>query len=279
MCHSNDDAPSDELRHYGYHDEPIDVIIASNSDKYGYGEAAPDIASKYGYEEAAPDFYKYGYGEEDACYDGSHHARRRRQDSRSSLKREGAPRRASISYTGEIENILPGSRGQPVRRRTSISFDDSHNSVIEVRPALELVKSPKKLWFQADEYGLIRERARILADLAGNPVKDERCLIMGKKARKKKKKFCVRGLESQINSAYIDSEQNLAWESVFSEQYYQRKHGGYDEDALAKNYETASLPSLARAIARARGDFEAAEKHTRGMLRAGNGRRRHSLLA
>lgn len=263
---------------YGYGVEAPDTArygygnAASDTEKYGYGEATPD-ADKYGYGDATPDTAQYGYGD-DASDTGKYgygeaapEPLPHRQSRRSSLKHEGAPRRSSISYTGEVENILPGSGGRPVRRRTSISFD-GNNSVKEIQPAKELAENPEELWFQKDEYNLIREKAQLLTDLASAALEDERILAG------KKNKFCFRGLESHINAAYVENEQHLAWKSVFLEQYHQRQKGGFDDETVAVLYEMAAMPSRARALERARGDFEEAEKHTRG-IRAS---RRHSTL-
>ena len=234
-------------------------VFSKEAEKYCYGEAAPDT-NIFGYVEASPDFQKYGYEEVAPCP--------HRLGRRSSLRHEGAPRRSSIGYTGEIENILPSSGGRPIRRRTSISFD-GNDEVKEVQPMKELAEDPKQLWFQNEEYNLIREKAQLLTDFASASMEGDNILAGTQ--------FCFRGLESHINAPYIENEQVLAWKSVFFEQYYQRTQGGFDEEVVARLYEMASMASRARALERAKGDFEEAVKHNHGIRTLG--RRRHSTLA
>lgn len=240
---------------------------------YGYGEATPDVREYYGYDDPVTeppkpheDVAKYGYEDMDISPKRHSSTDVRPQGRRSSLKCGGAPRRSSIGYTGEVTNVLPGNR--IARRRTSISFDDSTTEVREVQPLTELTDRPEDLWFQQEEYNLIREKARLLTSIACSSSDDAEQL--------ERKRLCLRGLESHINAAYVEHEQMLAWKSVFYEQYYQRKDGEYDDEIVARLYEMATLPSRARALERAQGDVKEAEKHTRG-IRSRFGRR-HSTF-
>ena len=128
----------------------------------------------------------------------------------------------------------------------------------------ELTDRPEDLWFQQEEYNLIREKARLLTSIACSSSDDAEQL--------ERKRLCLRGLESHINAAYVEHEQMLAWKSVFYEQYYQRQDGEFDDEIVARLYEMATLPSRARALERAQGDVKEAEKHTRG-IRSRFGRR------
>eukprot|EP00934_Nitzschia_sp_Nitz4_P007488 Nitzschia sp. Nitz4//scaffold4_size323378//290485//291216//NITZ4_000712-RA/size323378-processed-gene-0.312-mRNA-1//1//CDS//3329553555//7478//frame0 len=232
---------------------------APDSDKYGYGDAAPDInTSIYGYGDGAPDVAQ-GQGEA-----GMPLHRPERQGRRSSMKQQGIPRRSSIGYRGETTVMLPGHR-KPVRRRTSISFE-GEVQVKEVRPVGELTDQPERLWFQAEEYNVIREKAIFVTELASTGAD---------KLLASEKKLCTRGLESHIDKDSVDMEQYIAWRSVFEEQFYQRQDGQFDDEAVAKMYEMASLPSRLRALERAQGDVKDAERHTKGIRKE---LRRHSLL-
>lgn len=240
---------------------------------YGYGDATPDVRQYYGYEDDTDvqsiqhdDVAKYGYEDMDISPKQNSVKEPRPQGRRSSMKHAGASRRSSIGYTGEITNLLPGNR--TARRRTSITFDDSTTEIREVQPVTELTDKPEELWFQQEEYNLIREKACLLTKIA--------CSSDGRAEQLEQKKLCLRGLESHINAAYVEHEQILAWKSVFYEQYHQRQHGDFDDEVVARLYEMASMPSRARALERAQGDSRDAEKHTRG-VRSRFGRR-HSTL-
>jgi hypothetical protein len=197
---------------------------------------------------------------------GSHRTGRR-----SSMK-QGGGRRSSIGYRDDIVNTLP--YGKTAVRRQSISFDDAMTEVRRIEPTKNLAENPGELWFQKDEFNLIREKAIFLTNIA----KSNRDGDTSAAARPKGQhnKLCFRGLESHIDSEYIEYEQHEAWKAVFLEQYHQMTQCDFDEEAVAKLYEVASLPARARALKRAEGDMIEAEKHTRSM--AGRRGRRHSLI-
>lgn len=215
---------------------------------YGYGEAIPDSGSEYnyldlGYGDAAPDI-----ASDPIKNNGSPSFAKSQR--RSSLKTSGAPRRSSISYSGEIEVSLPGER--KVRRRTSISFDDIEQ-VKEVDPVASLTDDPEKLWFQAEEYDLIRQKASILTRVAAT----------GGANLMKSKNLCVRGLESHIDSQNVQEEQYIAWKCVFLEQHIQRGTGQFDDETVSQMYSLASMENKSRAQKRAWQDKKDIEKYTR----------------
>jgi hypothetical protein len=215
---------------------------------YGYGCAVPDTESSkvdYGYGDAAPDI-----ASEAACTEGRVPSRSR-LGRRSSMKQQGVSRRASIGYTGEVSVNLPGQR-EPVRRRTSIAFEQ-YDEVKEVAPMKSLTDTPEKLWFQAEEYDMIRHKAVFLTDLAAS----------GADELLAEKKLCIRGLESHIHSDLVKEEQYLAWKSVFLEQYLQRDKGDYNDEMVSSMYQMAAMPSQERAQQRAQQDSADAEMHTR----------------
>ncbi len=240
---------------------------------YGYEDATPDARPLHGYDDSMvlspnpEDAAKYGYEDMDAVPMRHSTKEPRAQGRRSSMKHAGASRRSSIGYTGEISNVLPGNRR--ARRRTSITFDESATEIKEVPPVTELTDKPEELWFQKEEYNLIREKASLLTSIA--------CSSRDDMEQLERKKLCLRGLESHINAAYVEQEQMLAWKSVFFEQYHQRKQGDFDDEVVAQLYEMASMPSRVRALDRAQGDYQEAEKHTRG-ARSKFGRRHSTMM-
>jgi hypothetical protein len=221
---------------------------------YGYGDAASDGPSKknvevevdYGYGDASPSSANIDID------DGKQDPKRSqmRVPRRSSMKQIGVPRRSSIGYSGEIHVQLPGRRDS-VNRRTSITIEERNNEVKEVEPLLTLTNDP--LWFKAEEYEMIRNKARLLTELAKSG--DYKMLADNN--------LCTRGLESQIDSEAVYEQQYLAWKSVFLEQHIQRNMGHFDDEPMSKIYQMAASASQARAVHRARQDTAEAEIYTR----------------
>ena len=274
----------DSSNKYGYEDAVPDTKHANSkygyeeaapdrNDKYGYEDASPDDRSKYCYEDAAPnddDASKYGYGNAsptqntnneygygDAAPDthsNSSRNRRGKTSRRSSMKQMGRTgRRSSIGYTGEIEVQLPG-RKEPIRRRTSISFD-SYEEVAEVEPIKDLagVDGSKQLWFQPEEYDMIREKAIFITNVASTATKDAHY--------SSGHHLCTRGLEPHINADQVRQEQFMAKRSVLVEQEHQRNLGIYDDEIVSKIYQLTSMNSAARANGFAQQDSIVAERH------------------
>ena len=235
---------------YGYGD-------AAPTDKYGYGDAAPDSAAPavdYGYGDAAPDSSDpYGYGDAAPAA-----ARFDRPMRRSSMKASGAPRRASIGYTGEKEVVLPGKK--KVKRRTSISFDEGVQ-VRTVDPVPSLVNNDiKDIWFQDEEYHKIAKRSVALMELVEKHGVDG---FDGKKP-------CVRGLEALSSAGQQEKYvlRNDAWDTVLMEQYMQRETGTFmDDEAIAKMYKLSTLRSKMEASRRAKEDEKEIEQYTRDTRR------------
>jgi hypothetical protein len=286
---------SEFISNFNNHNKVLKLSLTMNIEDYGYDDAAPDVESMerndfdyyYSYGDASPDISRekfnyydrvtskrasrekvrdYAYGDaaptvasRDRNKNGNDSSRRTPR--RSSMKQGGAPRRSSIGYSGEITVTLPGDN-RPVRRRTSISFDQKEH-VKEVEPVSSLTEDPKKLWFQADEFNQIREKARMLTYIAVN----------GGDGMVKEKKLCTRGLESHIDSKNVQEEQSLAWKSVFLEQSHQREKGTCDDETVSKMYQLASMESQARARTRACQDeanIVRYTRHTRRTIRRGS---------
>ena len=190
-----------------------------------------------------------------------------RMERRSSMKQGGRRvRRASITYRDEITNTLPS--GETVQRRRSVGFD-ALAEVSHLEPTMNLIDNSKELWFQRNEFHMIRERARSLTNLAKSIREGN---LTPSAAPKITSRTCLRGLESFIDSDFVKYEQHEAWKSVFIEQDHQKTACNFDEEIVAYHYGIASMPATARALKRAQGDVVDAEKHTRTILR------RHSSL-
>jgi hypothetical protein len=209
---------------------------ANSNKKYGYGEAAPDDKAKLAYGDAAPDD-KTVYGYED----NSHRTFSRKTSRRSSMKKSGSPRRASIRFGGEIEVNLPG-RNKPVKRRTSISFNESAR-VKSVTPVSELTDKPEQLWFQDDEYDKMKEKSYDIVD------KVECGMAKGKN-------YCTRGLEKMMKKRANEvlRQKYDGWDCVLNEQDLQRDQDIFDDDYMGNIYKYSALASRREAAERAKHD-------------------------
>lgn len=204
-------------------EEAFNAVTASGEMKYGYEEAAPDLArpcrsdscatldsatkNEYGYEDAAP------------STPGGKTSRR------SSLK---------------------GANGPPTPKRHSITFSN-HVLVSPVVPTTEMIKKKSELWFQRKDYDKIKAKIYAIADLAAEGEID--------------KKICTRGLESLIvkDSALQRYE---AWNAVLDEQWNQIETGDYDDQALSTVYKLSSVNSQMQAKLRASQDEKDIKKYT-----------------
>lgn len=256
----------------------------NDANKYGYGDAVPD-SDKYGCRAAVPDMQsytkqQYGYGDRGAAPDSDNGygdtapATRRssmkggrrsslensssfRAPRRSSLKLQGAPRRASISYTGEVENNLPGQE-TPLRRRTSITWKDTV-AVRKVPFIYQLTDQPEALWFQKNEYKQIRRNSLgIVYKMKNGQVPEG-------------KKYCIRGLES-LSSTYQEGKarRRSSLEFVLKTQEMQRDSQTFDDESLKSSYEQSVKESQKEAELRAKQDEEEVKSYmrsTRTMMR------------
>lgn len=184
-----------------------------------------------------------------------------RLPSRSALRKEGAPRRNSITAKGEIEVTLrKGSpSSQRLKRVTSLSFHDVAQ-VVTIEPA-QTLGNKNELWFQQEEMKQIRKKAATLVlktrgDSSGR-LSDGR-------------KYCVRGLEKMIDPESCLMKRNMAWDAVLQEQYLQEKEGVFGEDHMANLYKFSALRSQRDAVRRAEDDQKEVEQYlqsTRRMCR------------
>jgi hypothetical protein len=279
------DAAADDKSKYGHGDAAPD-----NKPEYGYGDAAPDDKSNYGYGDAAPDDKSNGYGvsvpddKSKYGYEDAGPSRRYRRphrrrtcgadddddylsrDStgsslgstrstmrsslRSSIKKGGSSRRASIQFGGEISVYLPGQE-EPVKRRTSISFNESVK-VKKVDLVKNLTDAPETLWFQDEEFQAIRRRSLDLVDKYDN-------------GQMKGKKYCIRGLEKLTKSRRkkVMERKYDAWDAVLDEQDVQRDSGTWDEEYMANAYKYKTAEPQEDALRQGMEDYGEIEKYMR----------------
>jgi hypothetical protein len=227
----------------------------ADASKYGYEDAD---ASKYGYEDA--DASKYGYEDADASkygYEDADAAQKERErlgygDAvncvKSSMKKEGRSRRASIQFGAEIEVRLP-SQSDPVKRRLSIEFTDRPE---EIKPV------PEKKWMEKDEYEKIKKR---------------NTKIVKAVERGTDKNFHMRGLEGMMSGSTQGDDRKAAAKTVMEEQKLQRTGGHYDDERMMERYRMASLQNKIEAADRAEQDTAEVEAYlhsTRRMMRRGS---------
>jgi len=264
------DAGPDDRSQYGYGDAAPD-----DKSKYGYGDATPDDKSKYGYEEAAPSLRKVlsrrprrrrtcgAEDDDDLSCDSSGPSvcsslGSTRSTMRSSMKKHGSSsstrRRASIQFGSEINVYLPGHE-KPVKRRTSITFNESVR-VKNVNPVRNMTDAPEKLWFQDDEFKAIRRRSLDLVDKVDS-------------GETNGKKYCIRGLEKLTKSRrkQVLERKYSAWDTVLDEQDVQRDSGTWDEDYMANAYKYITQEPQEEAVRQGRKDYDEIENYMRSTRR------------
>lgn len=170
-----------------------------------------------------------------------------RMPRRSSLKTAG-PRRASISYSGEMTLRLP--TGQTTRRKTSITFNDDEQ-VQDIEPVTDLVDDPNRLWFQKEEYTHIREKIYAIIASAKNGESDSRTTWL-----------CTRGLEPLMGGSN-PGDRREAYESVIEEQKMQKLRGKYDDEYIRTIYQFHTVDAQVIANERAQNDAAAVENYLR----------------
>jgi len=160
---------------------------------------------------------------------------------KSSMKKPGiAPRLATVEPRGRvIENFLPGKL-HPVRRRLSVVFDETVK-VTPITPIRDLLENHQDLWFQADEFEKIRNKARLLVHKVNNN------LTQGKN-------YCVRGLEGYLNPQVKQRIKGESLDIVLDEQDLQFHNGTFDENRIARSYMLAAAQSKKEALRRAEFD-------------------------
>jgi hypothetical protein len=221
--------------------------------KFEYDDASPteyNIAasggdlSKYGYEDCSPSeeiASKYEYGEGPIGSPTVSPGTPRKSSMKHGEDNTRRPRRASIGYSGEIQVNLPGKR-EPVRRRTSISFCEEAE-VNEVIPVKSLTDEPEALWFQNEEYSIIRTKARSLIHAVES----------GEAATKR---YCIRGLEGHFGEGAESKaiSRGTGWDAVLTEQYMQQNEGSFDDEGISMMYRLSSTESKIEAVRRATQD-------------------------
>ncbi len=200
---------------------------------------------------------KYGYEDPDAAYqhkvlDHGHAGGFLRTARRSSMKQEGARRRASIQTVGTIEIRLPG-HSEPVQRRTSIDFNEKWN--VEVPTTVADPNDLSERWMAPEEYDKIE--------------KDNHKIV---KAIEKgtDKNFCTRGLEGRLTpcTELRDEAKQVVWD----EQQRQKQEGSFDESKISDKYRMVVLQAKIDAVERAEqdnADIESYLKSTRKMIQGG----------
>ncbi len=236
----------------------IDVLInpkGVGAAKYVYDDNSPDSAA---WPEPATESKKmekeedlYGYGE---AAPAPRTSVAERMSRRSSLKSSG-PRRASISYSGEMTLTLP--TGLITRRRTSITFNNDEE-VQDIEPVTDMVDDPNRLWFQKEEYAHIREKIYAIVDSAKKGESDGRTSWL-----------CTRGLEPLLGGSNA-GDRREAYESVIEEQKMQKMRGKYDDEYIRTIYQFHTVDAQVIANERAQHDAAAVESYltvTRKMCR------------
>jgi len=161
---------------------------------------------------------------------------RRNTPRRSSLKHKGAPRRASIGYTGEMTLILP--TGEEKRKRSSITFanETDLNQTREVQPIRDMIGSGNvnRLWFQEEEYDHIKkEIVRIVRQSS------TRNLMKHDVTTREPETWVeTRGLENlgTDRRRYCNNIRQEAKNGVIEEYMLQKANGRYDEEAIRQMY-------------------------------------------
>ena len=160
-----------------------------------------------------------------------------------------ASRRRSMGPCGETMTLrLPGNQ-QPVRRRRSITFNNEV-TVKKVEPARSLTPDPEGLWFQDDEYDMIKEKTVALI---------HRASVNGDSENGRK--LCTRGLEKWMTPERTEVKKRQAWDNVLNEQYLQQQDGEYDEETLATMYKFSTTRSQVEASKRAQKDAKEIESY------------------
>lgn len=199
-------------------------------------EKKKDSIIDYGYEDASPTLSRSL-----ACSELAMRTPRRSslRTSESTLRR-----RASISYRGEVTFILPN--GKQAKKRTSISFEEKENQTKEVKPILDMVDNPNRLWFQEEEYvNIKKEIVRILQNESQSiPSKLD----------------CTRGLE-QILCESAKEAREQANTSVLEEYSMQQNRGEYNGDSLRQIYSFYTIDSQVEAADRADRDRQEVENY------------------
>lgn len=225
--------------------------------------------SKYGYEDCSPSegiavkYYDHAAAGAEAPAAGRNSLKRSSTTPRRSSMKNGEgnarrpPRRASISYTGEIEVNLPGKR-EPVRRRTSISFCEEAQ-IKEVDPVGSLTDDPEALWFQDEEYSAMKKKMRTIIHEV-------------ERGEGSTKKYCIRGLEGHFGEGAVSRgiSRGSAWDAVLIEQHMQQNEGSFDDEGISMLYRLSSIESKIKAAQRATQDETEVvhyQKNTRRMMR------------
>jgi hypothetical protein len=228
------------------------IEIAVTETNFGYEDGAPDSSvwpegsSNKNLHENEEDLYGYGY----AAPGIGTHTKYDRMPRRSSLKNPNTcARRASIGFTGEMNLVLPA--GKTAQRKTSITFAERDN-VEDIESAASMVDTPRRLWFQEEEYAHINEKVQKIVEES-----------------KKKKGVETRGLENLLDDSGV-LDRREARDGVFDEQSMQKSRGTYNDDNIKTIYQFHSIDAQVRANDRASNDskdVEAYLKVTRKMCR------------
>lgn len=172
---------------------------------------------------------------------------------RSAMKQPGSARREAIQARRELQLTILGHEDSLVRK-IFIEFNEAVR-VKRVPPVYELTDDLNSLWFQDEEYETIRTKCFSVADKHLNGEMPEG------------QKLCIRGLEPVFNYEIRQETKELAWDSVLTEQAYQRDSFSYDDEYLREGYSAVAENSLEEAILRAKQDEKEVQKYLRSTRR------------
>jgi hypothetical protein len=247
ICVDADDSSLEENQQRVETTKPCTFSSPESQVDYGYGDAAPDSATQvdYGYGDAIPDSAQVDYEYGDAAP-----SPRTQMPRRSSMKGSSPSRRASIGPCGEPMTLrLPGNQ-EPVQRRRSITFNKKV-AVKNVETSRSLAPHPQCLWFQDEEYEMIKKKTLAVIHRASMTSESAEC----------SKKLCTRGLEKWMCPERTEVKKRQAWDNVLNEQYLQQQDGEYDEEQLATMYKLSTTRSQVEAAKRAQSDAQEIESY------------------
>jgi hypothetical protein len=187
--------------------------------------------NKYGYEDASPN-KKYDYDST-------------KMPQRSSLKSIKSPTR-EISRRASIGTTRWDSERRIVRGRRSITFEEK--SEVNHVASISSLAPPFELWFQKDEFRIMRADRKLLTDK----------LLRGEKLRDGDD---IRGLEKYTDPTSFTKIKKVALDSVMQEQNIQLASGRFDDERISDAYQQSTAQGTNQAEERAAKDAKDIEDY------------------
>jgi len=263
-----------ETTSIGSEEELVAAATIATTSTTAIAKEKSGIFIDYGYEDASPAPNRSLACSERAMRTCSERAMRTSR--RSSLKSSGSTlrRRASISYRGEVDFILPN--GEHGKKRTSITFEETENQTKEVESMLDMVDSPNRLWFQKEEYANIKQEiVRIIKNnhqnkniSPGGGLEEDASSSSSATSSNAASDppltptalECTRGLEPILCESAKEAREQ-ANTSVLEEYSMQQNRGEYNGDALRQIYSYYTIDSQVEAADRADRDEQEVQSY------------------